>query len=262
MKLFKKVRLLRWLSTHRAQVATGTGIAIGIAAGIRAAKKAPEALENIEKKKKELHKEELTITEKVEATWKCYLPSVIMYGVSTGLIIYGHGATARRAAAFATAYSISQQTLQEYKDAAKEIVGEKKAEEISDKATIRQMEKNPPVPNTVFVTGKGKQLCCDLISQHYFYSNAEEIRQAAEALNKQFGFAGVNLITLKEWYYQINCREGIDMEISDELSWIRDDGPIEVRFTCILGTGEFENIPILGVGFAKNPTVHEDNYWH
>ena len=251
-----------WAVSHIAQIETGVGIAVALAAAIKGVKETPKAMKKIEEKKEEKHVEKLTVAETVEATWKCFLPAIIMFILAIALIIEGQRESTRRAAAFASAYTVSQQLIQEYDNAAKELVGEKKATEIRDQAAIQQMQKNPPVANTVIVTGKGKQLCCDLISQHYFYSNAEQIRQAIAELNKQYVEGMVESVSLREYYYQINLREGIDMAISDELTWIRDDGSIEPVFTSMLGTGDFEDIPILGVSFRVLPTVHKDVWNH
>ena len=252
----------RWVVSHSAQIATGVGIGFALAAGLKAVKETPKAVRKLEEKKEEKEVEELTVTETVEATWKCYLPSVILFLIAVILIVGAQRETTRRAAAWASLYTASQQVIQEYNEAAKEIVGEKKADEIRDQAAIHHVQNNPPVANTIIVTGKGKQLCCDMVGQHYFYSNAELIRQAITQLNRQYAEAYVNSISLKEYYYQLNIQEGIAMEISDDLTWIRDDGIIEPVFTSVLGTGDFADIPILCVSFRVLPTVHKDVSYH
>ena len=242
---------------HGPQIATGIGIALAFAAGVKAVKETPKAVERIEKKKEEEKTEELTVVETVQETWTCYVPSVIMFVLAAVLIIGAQRATARQAAAFATAYQLSEQMLQEYKDAAKEVVGEKKANEIQDQAAIQQVQHNPPVANNIIITGKGKQLCLDALSNHYFYSNAEHIRQDAKRVFSDQFAQNVEFVPLTDWYYQINLREAMDMElVSDRIGWNRSDGPIEPTFTSTIGTGEFEDIPILVVSF--NPRPHPD----
>ena len=247
-----------FVAGHGPQIATGVGIAIAFAAGVKAVKETPKAVKLIEEKKGEKKQEtgedELTITETVKATWKCYTPSLVMFVISAVLIIGAQQATARKAAAFATAYQLSEQMLQEYKDAAKEIVGEKKANEIQDQAAIQQVQHNPPVANNIFVTGKGKQTCLDSLSSQYCFSNAEHIRQAFErAIVRQFkDDPSCDFIPLTEWYYQINMRGAYDMELSQDIGWNRSDD-IYLTFTSTLGTGEFEDIPILVINYSVRP---------
>ena len=256
-----------FLINHGPEIATGLGIGIAFAAGVKAVKETPKAVELIEDKKEEKKKEggedELTVVETVQTTWKCYLPSVVMFILAAVLIIGGQRATARKAAAFATAYQLSEQMLQEYKDAAKEIVGEKKANEIEDQAAIQQVRHNPPVQSNIIFTGKGKWLCLDSLSNHYFYSNAEHIRQDFKAAITDV-FAedpATDFIGVSEWYYQCNLREAYDMDLSQEVGWNRSDAP-KISFTSVMGTDEYEDIPILVVKYSVRPHYDKNNPNH
>lgn len=247
-----------WVVGHGPQLATGFGIAMGFLAGVTAVKATPKAIKKLEEKEKEKG-EPLTVTEKVKTAGPCYIPSTIMFTVGSGFIIAGHHATARKAAAFATAYSLSEQMLQEYKAAAKEIVGESKEKEISDKVAVQQVQNNPPAPQMLVVTGKGRQLCLDSLSQHYFYSNSERILQATKRMNDHF-VGAEDFIPLVEWYYENDITDAMSMEIANDIGFNRDDGPINVEFTSTLGTGDFENIPILVVSFKDRPKPRKNTF--
>lgn len=256
-----------FVAGHGPQIATGVGIAIAFAAGVKAVKETPKAVKLIEEKKEEKKQEsgedELTITETVKATWKCYTLSLVMFVISAILIIGAQQATARKAAAFATAYQLSEQMLQEYKDAAKEIVGEKKANEIQDQAAIQQVQHNPPVQSNIIVTGKGKQLCLDALSNHYFWSNAEHVRQDfGRAVTTAFkDDLCCDFIPLTEWYYQANIRDAYDMRLSQDIGWNRSDDVYPV-FTSTLGSGEYEDIPILVINYSVRPHPDKNNPNH
>jgi len=249
---------------HGAQIATGFGIAIAFAAGVKGIKETPKAVERIEEareeKKKEGKDDKLTITESVKATWKCYAVSLVMFVIAAILIIEAQQATAKRAAAFATAYQLSEQMLQEYKDAAKEIVGEKKANEIQDQAAIQQVQHNPPAVNNIIVTGKGKQLCIDSLSQQPFYSNAESIRQDFKrAVTDKFASdVCIDFIEVEDWFYQANLDKASKMELSKEQGWNRSDEP-RISFTSMMGSGEFEDIPMLVVNYYPRPHLDKNN---
>ena len=53
---------------HGPQIATGIGVALAFAAGVKAVKETPKAVERIEEKKKEEKVEELTVVETVKET--------------------------------------------------------------------------------------------------------------------------------------------------------------------------------------------------
>lgn len=253
-----------FVANHGAEIAAGLGIAVAFAAGVKAVKETPKAVKKLEEKKEEKKREEgteeLTITETVKATWKEYTPSLVMFVVAAVLIIGAQRATARKAAAFATAYQLSEQMLQEYKDAAKEVVGEKKARDIQDQAAIQQVKHNPPAANNIIVTGKGKQLCLDALSNHYFWSNAENIRQDFErGVTRAFkDDPSCDYIPLTEWYYQANIRAAYDMDLCEDRGWNRSDDVYPV-FTSTLGVDEYENIPILVVNFSVRPHADKND---
>lgn len=253
-----------FVAGHGPQIATGVGIALAFAAGVKAVKETPKAVELIEEKKEEKKKEtgddELTVVEAVQATWKCYALPVSMFVISAVLIIGAQQATARKAAAFATAYQLSEQMLQEYKDAAKEVVGEKKAREIQDQAAIQQVQHNPPAVNNIIVTGKGKWLCIDSLSQQPFYSNAESIRQDFKrAVTDKFASdVCIDFIEVDDWFYQANIDKASRMELSKDRGWNRSDEP-RIDFTSTMGTGEFADIPILVVNYYPRPHLDRNN---
>lgn len=246
-----------WVFGHAPQIATGVGIAIGFLAGVTAVKATPKAIKKLEEKEEEKG-EPLTLTEKVTTAGPCYIPSTILFTAGSGLIIYAQRATTRQAAALATAYTLSEQMLQEYKEAAREIVGENKEKEITDKVAIKQVQDNPP-PTQLIVTGKGKQVCLEGTIQHYFYSNSEHIQQAVKRLNDRF-VGCEDFIPLTDWLYELDIPAAHDIQIAEDIGFNRDDGPIEVEFTSTLGTGDFENIPILVVNFRNRPKPRKNTF--
>ncbi len=237
-------------------LAVGFGLAAAFVAGVRAVQKTPEAVKNIEEKKEEKG-EDLTVVETVKATWQCYLPSLIIFVLACCLIIGGQKATARRAAAFATAYSLSEEALKEYRTAAKEVLGEKKEAEVHAKAAENSVKKDPPPPGFVMVGGKGNQLCKDEFSGHYFWSNSEHIWRVMNEITHQCGYS--DFVYLNEYYYQAGVYDGLECKYAKELGWPQNT-KLEPEFSCALGSGEYENIPVLVVGFNKRPDHPKDSW--
>lgn len=245
-----------FIASNGPWIATGLGLAAAFVAGVRAVRKTPEAVKKVEEKKEEKG-EDLTVTETVKVTWKYYLPSIIMFVVACALVIGGHKATTRRAAALATAYSLSEETLKEYREAAKEVLGEKKEAEVHAKAAENSVKKNPPPPGFVMVGGKGNQVCKDEFSGHYFHSNSEQIWRVMNEITHQCG--ANEFTTLYEYYYEAGVYDAMECDYAQAIGWPQGT-KLEPEFSCCLGSGEYENIPVLVVGFKTRPD-HPKNAW-
>ena len=173
------------LSKHSPEILLGFGIAGMITTTVLAVKATPKATQLIEEKKEELDVEQLTPIETVKTTWKCYIPAAITGATSVAFLIGSHSVNARRHAALATAYKLSETALSEYKEKVVETIGERKERSIRDKISADQVKNNPISKTEVFVTGKGKTLCFDPLSHRYFYSDIEKIKRAENNLNKE-----------------------------------------------------------------------------
>ena len=148
-------------SKHSPEILTGLGIAGMITTTVLAVKATPKALELIEEKKREERKDELTPVEVVQTTWKCYVPAVTTGIVSAACLIGSNSVSARRSAALATAYKISETALSEYKDKVIEEIGEKKEKTVREKVEVKKVEQHPVTTNEIHVTGNGHTLCFD-----------------------------------------------------------------------------------------------------
>ena len=102
-------------------ILTATGILSMGTAAFLAAKETPKAIRLIEEREMELQEleEELTPKEKVKVAWKCYVPALTAGIFGAACLIGAHSVHARRNAAIATAYKLSETALTEYKEAEK-----------------------------------------------------------------------------------------------------------------------------------------------
>lgn len=171
----------------------------------------------------------LTKKEIFSLTWKCYLPSAILAGVSTACIIGANNINAKRNAVLATAYSLSEAALREYKNKVVEVVGEKKEKEVRDKIAKDRIDRKPVVESQVIVTEKGSTLCYDYQTGRYFKSDMQTIRSVVNDLN--FRMIDENYISLNDFYYEI----GLPMvDLGDRLGWNIEGGKIEISTSAIL----------------------------
>ena len=204
------------VSKHSPEILTGLGIAGMVTATVLAVKATPKAIELIEEKKSEEGMDELKPLEVVQATWKCYVPAATTAVVSAACLIGSNSVSARRSAALATAYKLSENALAEFHEKVVEEVGEKKEKAIREKVEAAKVEKHPVSSSEVHVTSKGKTLCFDGWSGRYFESSVEEIRRAENTINNQMLHDITGYASLNEFYDEIGLPH---TEVGDMIGW-------------------------------------------
>lgn len=229
----------RTLRRKSPEILTGVGIGGMITTTILAVKATPEALRRIEAKKRREHHKKLTVIQMVQATWICYIPAGLTGTVSVACLIGASVVNGRRNAALATAYSLTENTLREYRGKVVETIGEKKEEAILDAIDRDRVERNPPPANTdVLPMTEGAVapvLCMDgMFPGRYFHSDVETLRRAQNKLNWQMNNGSEPYISLNEFYMEIGLPT---VETGDDLGWRTDRGLIDLRFSSQLVNG-------------------------
>lgn len=208
------------ISKHSPEILTGIGIAGMITTTVLAVKATPKALRLIEEKKKEEGVTELKPIETVKATWKCYIPATVTGVTSVACLIGASKVNARRNAALATAYKLSETALTEYREKVVETIGEKKEQVVREKVADEQIRRNPVSQRDVIITGKGKTLCFDPLSSRYFESDIELIRRAANNLNARILTQIGGYLSLNEFYDELDLPR---IDIGDDFGWNLDN---------------------------------------
>ena len=206
----------QFVSKRSPEILTGIGIAGMISTAVLAVKATPKAMELIEEKKREEWLDKLSPVEMVKVAWKPYIPAIVTCVTSTACLIGASSVNAKRNAALATAYKLSETALTEYREKVIETIGEKKERTVRDKVAEERVKKNPVSKNEVIITGNGKTLCFDPISGRYFMCSIETIKRAENTLNKQMLHDISGYVSLNEFYDEI----GLDhTSVGDDLGW-------------------------------------------
>jgi len=225
-----------------------SGMIFSVIWGIRATVKATK---RIELKKQRLGVDTLTKTQIFNETWRLYLPVVVSTSLSIPCIIAGNRVSTKRNAALAAAYTISETALQEYQDKTKEIVGQKKEQEIHE--AISKDMVNKTYPNSqILLTGDGESLFHEPLSGRYFKSNWNKILKAANELNADALTNMGGEITLSDWYIKL----GLDpTEMSDNMGWTIINGVsglVDIRVDSTLTP---DNIPCGSIYYNNRPKM-------
>lgn len=233
------------IKKHSPEILTGIGIAGMITTTVMAIRATPKALILIEERKEEIGAEKLEAMDMVKTTWACYIPAAITGTLSVACLIGASSVNARRNAALATAYTLSESALKDYQGKVIEMFGEKKNEAVKDAVAKDKVEKNPVVTREVIITEKGNTLCYDAISGRYFKSDIEKIKKAECELNRQM--LDDMYVSLNDFYYEI----GLDsVKLGDELGWNVDSGYIDLSFSSQLAS---DGTPCLVIDYSVAP---------
>lgn len=259
-KMFKNVK--RATEKHSPEILTGIGIAGMITTTVLAVKATPKALLLIEETKEEKRvydesddewvDEPLTKMEVVRTTWKCYIPAITTGTMSIICLIGASSVNYKRNAALATAYTLSETALKEYREKVIETIGEKKESQVRDAIAKDKIAKNPVVNKEIIITEKGNTLCYDTISGRYFKSDIDKLRKIENELNRRM--MDDVYITLNELYYEIGLNP---TKLGEDLGWNINRGLIELRFSSQLTEDEE---PCLVLDYRIEPKYDFKNY--
>lgn len=220
----------QFANKHSPEILTGIGIAGMITTTVLAVRATPKALELLEEKKNEDWVDELSPLEVVKTVWRPYVPAAVTGIASVACLIGASSVNAKRNAALATAYKLSETALTEYREKVIETIGEKKEKTVRDKVAEERVKKNPVSKSEVIVTNNGTTLCFDPISARYFKSSIDKIKRAENELNKQMLHDISGYVSLNEFYDEL----GLDhTSVGDDLGW-NVDRLIDISFSSQL----------------------------
>lgn len=121
------------------------------------------------------------------AVSKVMWPSYITGAFATGCLIKSNMVSNDRIAALGAGYSFLEKRLEAMREAEKEVLGEKKAEDLKRKTYEKMMEKSNSDPDQPTDTKKQyaglPQLYYDLLNDRFLRSDSETLRAAENAIN-------------------------------------------------------------------------------
>lgn len=233
-KISGLVKTVKTVATqHSPEILTGIGIAGMITTTVLAVKATPKAMRLLEEKQNEVD-DKLSIVETVKTAWKPYIPAAVTCAASVTCLIGASSVSAKRNAALATAYKLSETALTEYREKVVETIGEKKEQAVRDAVAKDKIANNPVKQADVIITGKGETLCYDPISDRYFKSDVEKLKRAENNLNRRM--FDEMYISLNDFYCEIGLNT---IPVGDDLGWdVNSGGYIKLYFSAQLTEDE------------------------
>ena len=243
----------RILTKYSPGILTGIGITGMIGATFMAVKATPKALYLIEVKKEKSEVEELTPVETIKTCWKCYIPATLTTVVSAVCLIGASTVSAKRNAALATAYSISEAALREYQEKVVEVIGEKKEKAVRDAVAKNQIERDPVTKSeVVIIDSNSNTLCYEPLSGRYFKSTIDKIKKAEIKLDRQM--IQEMYVSLNDFYWEIGL-DGTDL--GDKMGWNLSKGYMDLSFSSQLAD---DGTPCAVIVYGIPPVYDYQNY--
>lgn len=256
---FKKATLKfgRALARNSPTILTGISVASLVATVVMAVEATPKALSiiNDECNYRCYHphdKRPYTKKEIIKLTWRCYVPTAIMGGLTIVFIVGANSINLRRNAALASVYSLTEATLKEYQAKVIETLGDVKEKKIRDGIDQDTIRKNPVKDREVILTGRGDMLCYETISGRYFKGDIENIRKIQNELNRDL--LNETFISMNDVYEAFGLSY---TKIGDDLGWDINEGLIAFRFSSQLSEGD---TPCLVIDYHDKPKYNYRDY--
>lgn len=232
-----------FMQEHAPEILTGVGIAGMITTVVMAVRATPKAVDELREKQPE------TLGEEIKIMAPHYIWTLVVGTASTFCLIESLSTSKRRNAGFAALVSMYENEILEYKDAAKEIVGEKKAQQIDDKvADNHAQEVLRTIDNDKYMirTGRADTLTLDLITGQVFLSDIDWIKSRFIDMND---FLQQNeTMDVSDYAYILQLED--PQLIGHALGWHYDrNNRIELSDTY---TGR-DGIPMLVIGHRNPP---------
>lgn len=214
---------------HSPTILLVMGIGGMLTSVIWAAKATPKAMKAIEKAQEVKSQTEefkdcavkpaLTAGETVKATWRCYLPSAVIFMVSATCLIFGHTVSAKRNAALASVYAVTDATLRQYKEAIEQNVAPEVKEKIEETVAQKQVQAQPSAAdNYIYNINPDGILFVEPVTWQQFRSDKETIRAAANDIKQDMlhdGFDGT--ATLGDFFDKLGLKG--NATIKEQIGW-------------------------------------------
>lgn len=229
-------------------ILTAAAVVGVVATAVLVAKVSPKAHLDIANEQSE-RTDEVTVVEKVQLTYKYYIPAVAVGTATIACIIGANTISTKRSTALASAVGLSEYAFKEYRNKVVEQLGENKELKVHDAVMKDVVDRNPVSDNQVIITGNGRSLFLDNFTERYIETDMESVRRAVNDINEQI--FGSDSASLNDFYNLLGVKGS---KVGDELGWTQAN-KLDVRYSTTLTD---DGRPCVVIDYRKEPIR---NYW-
>lgn len=252
------------IKKHWPKIAVGTGAAFLFVGGYLLGKEIPKYKAEVAEKER-MEPGKLPVKAKTKIAVKHFAAPACAIVGGTLFITASVCESSRRAKLGATACAISELStgnLIDYKEAAKEILGEEKEQEIEKKAEEKRLEKAAPVPQTSIPDGLF--WCYDVkFGGEPFLTDVNTLKAAENKIRGDLLELGEgDSISMNDFYDLVRDRMAIkneDASVLDYFGWINDGKYAHAKPEINIGSDVKNGIPVLTI--APNALIIDPDYF-
>lgn len=249
-----------FISRNSTTMLKAGGATLAVFALYETAKAAPRAKEIINEEEA-IREKPLTIPEKAKLTWKEWVPPVIFAMSSASCFIGANQILARRRAALAAALTLSEATLEAFKNETKKEISKESYEKVQKavaetKAKINNPDKEIRSKNMETPAGDEITWFYDTTTGQRFKSTINEIQKAINKINYNLISEDVSL---GDYCYELDLKKP---KFAEDLIWenqLYSNGkpPLEIS---PFGSIVIDNKPHLILDIYPTPTAKAKRY--
>jgi hypothetical protein len=232
----------KFVTENSPGILTGLGVAGAVSTAVLAAKGGFRASEIIQREF-DAYPAGPDAKEKFQLVWKEFIPAGAIGIVTVSAIIGANKIGARRAAAIAAAFKISEQLSEEYKQKVVETLGLQKEEKLRSELAADKMEQNPP-PSSMLIVAGSDVLFFDEMSGRYFHNQVENVKKAVNDINYKVN--NYHCASLTDFYEMIGLDE---TQFSGDMGWNTDE-LLDVKFAPVM----VQDKPAISISYSTTPT--------
>lgn len=218
---------------HAPELLITLGITGFVTGTVVAVKNTPKVVKKLEMEKQNLGVDKLKVKDVVRVAAPAYIPTLVMDGIAITAIIGSNRIKSKRYAALAAVYQLSSAAFERYKDNVVATIGEQKSKEIESKTvneTIAEAYNKNGKNGIMCIEGSGSELCYDIVSDRFFYSDRNSIEKAQNDFNADMISQGV-YSSLNEFYQLLGLK---DVVLGYDFGWDIDKGYLNVKITSTI----------------------------
>ena len=197
----------------------------------------------------EYNNKELTLKEKVELTWKEFIPAAAFTASAAVLTIASERKGTERYLAALSAYELGKQAIEERKDAEIDILGPEKASEIDTRVRENMAKSVVQGDGIQWVEGPGeKTLFVEPFTNTPFWATYDDVLHAFNVVNhtkQSMGVASIN-----DFLKALGLRQEL---VADSWGWNEDDALVEPDLDRSELVDDEPTRPATIVGYSVEP---------
>lgn len=180
--------------------------------------------------------------EVVELVWREFVPPAAVGAVTLAAIIGANHIGGRRAAAFATAYKLSEKMAEEYRQKVVDTIGREKEDLLRGELAQDRIGRVPGVETIIL--GEGEVVFYDEWSGRAFKKTIDEVSHAVNQINYQINQSWC--ASLSDFYDLLGLPK---TRVSDDYGWNSDELLEPYYSSCLLEDGR----PARSISFNVQP---------